>query len=438
MATINTNMSANIAANSMVRNERTMTSTMERLSTGLRINSAKDDAAGLAISSKMTSQIRGLDQAVRNANDAISMIQVAEGAMKEVTNMFQRMRELAVQSISDSNTADDRSALNNEYKQLSAEVARIAENTQWNGTNILDGARTNSVFQIGANADQTISVNFGDLSTNNAETTVVATAPDLGTSNVVGGADAEADIAAFTTIDVSKSTVAKDDVISFKLDNGSFASFKLTEAQATKLNATAAQITADNADVDATPPGTGVAETTAAAAAGTGWQNNGVTYDEASVTMTGTLTGTTAGTVTVAIDQGKIVVTGGTVTEGNKTAEVVVSDVQITRGTHAPIAASDITTRASATSALGILDTGIEGVNSTRATLGASMSRLEYAADNLQNVSQNSSAARSRVLDADYASETTELARTQIIQQASTAMLSQANQAQQSVLSLLK
>ena len=349
--------------------------------------------------------------------------------------MFQRMRELAVQSISDSNTADDRSALNNEYKQLSAEVARIAENTQWNGTNILDGARTNSVFQIGANADQTISVNFGDLSTNNAETTVVATAPSLGADSAVAGGD---DVKAFTTIDVSKSTVAKDDVISFKLDNGSFASFKLTEAQATKLNATAAQITADNADVGADPAGTGVAGTTAAAAAGTGWQNNGVTYDEASVTMTGTLTGTTAGTVTVAIDQGKIVVTGGTVTEGNKTAEVVVSDVQITRGTHAPIAASDITTRASATSALGILDTGIEGVNSTRATLGASMSRLEYAADNLQNVSQNSSAARSRVLDADYASETTELARTQIIQQASTAMLSQANQAQQSVLSLLK
>ena len=170
MATINTNMSANIAANSMVRNERTMTSTMERLSTGLRINSAKDDAAGLAISSKMTSQIRGLDQAVRNANDAISMIQVAEGAMKEVTNMFQRMRELAVQAISDSNTNADRGALNNEYKQLSAEVARIAENTQWNGTNILDGARTNSVFQIGANANQTIAVNFGDLSTNNTVT----------------------------------------------------------------------------------------------------------------------------------------------------------------------------------------------------------------------------------------------------------------------------
>ena len=395
MATINTNMSANIAANSMVRNERTMTSTMERLSTGLRINSAKDDAAGLAISSKMTSQIRGLDQAVRNANDAISMIQVAEGAMKEVTNMFQRMRELAVQSISDSNTADDRSALNNEYKQLSAEVARIAENTQWNGTNILDGARTSSVFQIGANADQTISVNFGDLSTNNA--TVATPVQTAGTS----GSDGPSTALSFS------GTVAKDDVVSFKTDAGNFITVTLNAAQATAL-------------------------TTAAGDVAVGTYSSGATAGKS----VGTHTGTTADALTVAIKGGKMVITGAN--SASTTTRVVLSDIQVTRGTHAPIAASDITTRASATSALGILDTGIEGVNSTRATLGASMSRLEYAADNLQNVSQNSSAARSRVLDADYASETTELARTQIIQQASTAMLSQANQAQQSVLSLLK
>ena len=406
MATINTNMSANIAANSMVRNERTMTSTMERLSTGLRINSAKDDAAGLAISSKMTSQIRGLDQAVRNANDAISMIQVAEGAMKEVTNMFQRMRELAVQSISDSNTTDDRSALNNEYKQLSAEVARIAENTQWNGTNILDGARTNSVFQIGANAAQTISVNFGDLSTNNA--TVVATQ----------SAGSAATTTAPSTSLAFSGTVAADDVISFKTSDGNFATVTLSAAQAALLNSTDSQKSASAALADA----------------------HADSLDSV-VTTVGTLTSSdaTVGTLTLKITDGDLVISGTPGAATTSTASrVTVTDLQITRGTHAPIAASDITTRASATSALGILDTGIEGVNSTRATLGASMSRLEYAADNLQNVSQNSSAARSRVLDADYASETTELARTQIIQQASTAMLSQANQAQQSVLSLLK
>ncbi len=222
MATINTNMSANIASNAMTRNERSMSSTMERLSTGIRINSAKDDAAGLAISSKMTSQINGLNQAVRNANDAISMIQVAEGAMKEVTNMFQRMRELAVQSISDSNTSADRTALNNEYKQLSQEVQRVAENTQWNGTNILDGARTQTTFQIGANASQTIQVNFGDLGDNDialSSNTVVTTAGAPGTSTMV-----------FT------GTFAAGDTISYKVDDTNYGHLVLTAADATALN----------------------------------------------------------------------------------------------------------------------------------------------------------------------------------------------------------
>jgi flagellin len=337
----------------------------------LRINSAKDDAAGLAISSKMTSQIRGLNQAVRNSNDAISMVQVAEGAMKEVTNMFQRMRELAVQSISDSNTSADRTALNNEYKQLSAEVNRIAENTQWNGTNILDGARTNTVFQIGANANQTIAVNFGDLSTNNI-------------GSVVTG----------NSINFDGPPAAGDTI-----------SYKVTDTVSGVSNYATIAVSAAIADA-ATPT---VVETSDTGADAT-------ELSKATYTLSGNVL----------------------LIEKVGSDAISISDVQLTRGTHAPVAATDITSRGFAATALGVLDTAIEGVNSTRATLGASMSRLEYAADNLQNVSQNSSAARSRVLDADYASETTELARTQIIQQASTAMLSQANQAQQSVLSLLQ
>ena len=376
MATINTNMSAKVAANSLVRNDRTMGATMERLSTGLRINSAKDDAAGLAISSKMTSQIRGLDQAVRNANDAISMIQVAEGAMKEVTNMFQRMRELAVQAISDSNTANDRKALNNEYKQLSAEVQRIGENTQWNGTNILDdsiGTAGVSTFQVGANANQTIDVDFGNLSQNDVSATL--------TSNTV------------ITLD---KVPADGDVLTFKVDDNQFLSIEFASASADigsltikATDSSGATVTAANDD------------------------GNAITAAWAVAAKTVTLTTASSGTQ-------------------------VLSDVSVSRGTHAPVAGTDITTRAFATSALSVLDQGIQNVNDTRALLGASMSRLEYASDNLQNVSQNASAARSRVLDADYATETTELARTQIIQQAGTAMLSQANQSQQSVLSLLK
>ncbi len=293
MATINTNMAANIAANSLTRNERTMGQTMERLSTGIRINSAKDDAAGLAISSKMTSQINGLNQAVRNANDAISMIQVAEGAMKGITDMMQRMRELAVQAISDSNTTTDRTALNNEFVALAGEIERVADNTQWNGTNLLDGSIGSSgvvTFQVGANASQTINVTFTDMET---ASSVVA----LGQLDMDGDADN----------DIALSALA--------------------------------------------------------------------------------------------------------------------------------ISGSDST---NAVKALYALAEGISNVDGARASLGASMSRLEYAADNLTNVAQNSSAARSRILDADYAAETTELARTQIIQQAGTAMLAQANQSQAQVLALLR
>jgi len=387
MATINTNMSAKVASNSLVRNDRSMSATMERLSTGLRINSAKDDAAGLAISSKMTSQIRGLDQAVRNANDAISMIQVAEGAMKEVTNMLQRMRELGVQAISDSNTANDRAALNNEYKQLSAEIQRIAENTQWNGTNILDdtiGSAGVSTFQVGANANQTIDVDFGNLASNTASAAVSST-PATG-----GGA-------AKNVITIT-GAVADGDVISYKIDGANFGAITLDATDAAAIIA-------------------------------------GTTGEALNITMAANGTGGNKTAVTVAITAAnQITITS---TEGNDVTQSV-SDLTVSRGTHAPVAATDITTSALAATALGVVDTAIQGVNDTRALLGASMSRLEYASDNLQNVSQNASSARSRVLDADYASETTELARTQIIQQAGTAMLSQANQSQQSVLSLLK
>jgi flagellin len=304
MATINTNMSANIASNAMTRNERSMSQTMERLSTGIRINSAKDDAAGLAISSKMTSQINGLNQAVRNANDAISMIQVGEGAMKGMSDMMQRMRELAVQAISDSNTSSDRTALNDEFKELKAEINRIANNTQWNGTTMLTGGMGSSgavTFQIGANASQTVSVTFADFR---------------------GGAG----------------VVANKPLGSLNGDSAT-------------------------GDTDETFLGTWNGST-----------NTGIQIDSA----------------------------------------------------------------ANAAIALYALSDGIDNVNSQRASLGASMSRLEYAADNLTNVAQNSAAARSRIMDADYAAETTELARTQIIQQAGTAMLAQANQSQQAVLALLR
>ena len=166
MSVINTNIAASVTANAMRENQRTMENTMERLATGKRINSASDDAAGLAIETRMDSQIRGLGQASRNANDGISMLQTADGAASEMNDMLQRMRELAVQSVSGTNSTSDRTALNTEYVALSNEVGRIAENTQWNGVNILDdtaGTTGSVAFQVGANASQTITTDFGDF-----------------------------------------------------------------------------------------------------------------------------------------------------------------------------------------------------------------------------------------------------------------------------------
>ena len=307
MTVINTNTAATLTANALTKNERAMSQTMERLSTGQRINSASDDAAGLAISSRMTSQVNGLNMAVRNANDAVSMIQTAEGAMEEVSSMLQRMRELAVQSASGTMAATDRVASDVEFEALDAEILRISKNTEWNGIKLLDGtlnASTTTKFQVGANASQTIELTFADLSTEGVGSTV-------------------------------------DDTVD-------------------------------------------------------------------SLITTGLLVGLTSGTI-------------GSGTVGTD------------------LAGLDIGSNATnATAAITALDFALSKVNSHRATLGSTINRLEYAADNLSNVSQNTSASRSRILDADYASETTELARTQIIQQAGTAMLSQANQAAQSVLALLK
>lgn len=291
MAVVNTNANASVAQNALARNERSMNTAMERLSTGQRINSASDDAAGLAIGSRMTSQIRGLETGIRNAADAISMISTADGALIEVTNMLQRMRELALQASNGTTTSADRNYLSAEYVNLMAEIERIGGNTQWNGGDILDGTANGTsatvAFQVGANGGQTVSVNFGNVG-----------------------------------------------------------------------SATVATVS-------------GMIETVASAAANL-------------------VAGTTASA--------------------------------ITRGTSAVIA----------------IDSAITAVNSQRATFGAAMNQLTYAIDNLSNVKVNAEASRSRIMDADYAVETSELARTQIIQQAGTAMLAQANQLPQTVLSLLQ
>ena len=278
MTVVNTNVSASLSQAALAKNERALGSAMESLSTGSKINSAADDAAGLAMAAKFTSQINGLDMAVKNANDGISMISTAEGALNEVSNMLQRMRELAVQSSNGTMTGDDRTYMDKEYQQLDKEIDRIEKNTQWNSTNVLDGTVGSSgtvTFQVSANftsgspSNDVIQVNFGSLATDTAS---------LG----------------------------------------------------------------------------------------------------------------------------------------------------------------DVKTMSAANTAIGAVDTAIKAVNEQRATFGAASNRLEHAVDNMTNIRVNAEASRSRIEDTDYAEATAELAKAQIIQQAATAMLAQANQLPQNVLSLLK
>ena len=326
MTVINTNTSSMIARDAINRNDRAMATTMERLSTGKRINSAKDDAAGLAISDRMTSQVSGLNMAVRNANDAISLLQTVDGAAQEISNMLNRMYELAVQANTGTYTATDRTALDLEFGALMSQIQDIAEQTEWNGNSIMDDSFSTTGTSNG-NTDQ-LSVQLG----------------------------AEATQVMYVRIKDWRPTIAND------------------------ANMTSATDTS----------------------------RNGIDGTDSAYSISGTAD----------TDDASLYFDDGSVAED--TDRIV------------------ITSQAAAAIAITLVGNAIEGAARERAQYGAYMSRLQHAADNLQNVSTNTSASLSRIADADYATETTELARTQIISQASTAMLAQANQVKQTVLSLLQ
>jgi flagellin len=396
MTTINTNVSSLLAKNALVANERSMSTAMERLSTGVRINSAKDDAAGLAIAAKMTSQIKGLDQAVRNANDAVSLIQTAEGALIETSNMLQRMRELAVQASSDTNTLTDRTALNQEFVSLRSEINRVAQNTQWNGVNILTkqgGSNSDGIhkFQVGANANQTIDLTIGNYQTTSSTQGGTATVATT-TSGSGQGATAAAQVSTFTVT----GTIAVGDVFNLTVGDKSFTHTVTALAASNELSRDAV-FNAMIAGIG-TVAGVGASETTTTSGA---------------KVQTFTASSTAFGSNSFNIASG-------------------------TAGLLSGIKDSSITTAANANSAVGAVTTALATVNTGRSEMGATMNRLQYAADNLANVSRNATKSRGRIMDADYAKETTELARMQIIAQAGTAMLVQANQMNKTVLSLLR
>ena len=411
MTTINTNTSASIAANALKQNDRLMNDAMERLSTGKRINNAGDDAAGLAITSRMTTHIDGLEQAARNANDAIGMIQVADGALAEMTGILQRMREISVQASSATYTASDIGMIAKEFNQLRDEISNIVTYTTWNGTALLDG-NVNSGGGVNQAVD-TLSITEAQLRGlgANANATFELTDSDGRTITITQG---------------NINTASGNARATFNL--ATLADLKAALNTAIDANTGFAQMDADVA-------GDTITFTQEVANAGQISSVGGKTNATTSVSVGSGVTRTTnAGSDTVSFQIG---------TNINQTLSVDFGTMAMTGATGNDLGANftnalTVSSNADANTAMGYVDTAIDAVNTRRATLGAAIGRLEHTVDNLENNAVNHSASRSRILDADYAAETTELARTQIIQQAGTAMLAQANKKSQQVLQLLK
>ena len=399
MTVINSNSAAMLTANSINQNDRAMTSTMERLSTGKRINSAADDAAGLAIATKMTAQVRGLDQAGRNANNATSMLQLADGAAEQVSNILQRMREIVVQAADGSNSASDRSVLDVEFKEAASEIDRIVDSTEFNGKKLLDGsagsaADSTVTFQIGANAAQTLTVDFSDF-------------------NLAAGGTQSAVDSAFTD---ATGTAGATNVYDLDAGTTAFAAGDVVSVGEYSYTVVAADVVGD-ADAD----GTAIAAKLDALADGT----HGVAFSGTYAGADAAFTFTTESNAPGQENLGSLSIAAGpmgTDLSGFKTTGML----------------STVNAASSYDNTLNALDSAIEGVATQRATFGATMNRLEYAVDNLASSSLATSTARGRIEDANYATETTSLARSQIISQAGTAMLAQANQKAQSVLALLQ
>jgi flagellin len=429
MTVINTNTASMIARDAIHRNERSMSTAMERLSTGFRINSAKDDAAGLAISDRMSAQVSGLNMAVRNANDAISLLQTADGATQEISKMLSRMRELAVQAGSGTYTTTDQAALDLEFGELMNEIDRIAANTEWNGAAILGGGDTTVTasgastrdynIQLGAESAQTMALTLNSWRTQVSRDTQMSAASGTGRDGV-DPKTGEAQVVTFTAM-------ANGDV------------FELAGITVTATNT----VTAANLEDFFTAQTNSAAITGSLSGATLSGAMNG--YSTAVETDGSKVTFTSTG----GRNDGKTLAsTHPSGTDGTDHAVAAAVSVTGTEGVGAygqgvlffgsTPTRINVTSAANASQAIAEIDRAIDGAAAERAKYGSYMSRLQHASDNLQNVATNTAASKSQISDADYAAETTELARTQIISQASTAMLAQANQVKQTVLSLLQ
>ena len=405
--TVNTNVASLTSQRNLSGSQDMLKTSLERLSTGLRINSAKDDAAGLAISERFSAQIKGLNQGVRNANDGISLSQTAEGALGEVTNNLQRIRELAVQASNATNTATDRAALQNEVSALVAEIDRVATQTAFNGTKLLNGGFTGAVFQIGANAGDSITI----------DSVANSTASNLGTQNTrTLGGSAISGITGFAAINSAGITLT--------VSGGSAVSIGPI-ASASSYQERAGQI------VEAVNNQTGTTGIFAYITSG------GVITLQSEVASANYVLGGTAVASASDLTIG-FKTTGATVDTAGVALTAGAAILDSTASTSAKISNLSVETYGASQTAIALVDSALNTINTTRATLGAVQSRFESAVASQQTTSENLAASRSRIQDADFASETANLAKAQILQQSGIAMLAQANAIPQNVLALLQ
>ena len=381
MPTINTNVMSMTAQRNLGTTSSSLATSMQRLSSGLRVNSAKDDAAGLAISERMSSQVRGLNVAARNANDGISLAQTAEGALGKVGDMLQRMRELAVQASNATNSQTDRNALDAEVTSLKDEIGRVAGATKFNGTSLLDGSFSSQAFQVGANAGETITV---------SSIANVTLASLGGTTNIATASVAASGLSGFAT------AIAAGGVTINGTDIGAITAVGSASERANQMVEAINKVSAQT--------------------------NVGASYDAAT------------GQISLRSNAGAITVAGTTNSATVAGFANAVTAATATTG----IAGTNVQSFGTSQTALVQIDKALEAVNTSRANLGALQSRFENAVSSIQITAENTAAARGRIVDADFAKETSNLSRAQILQQAGTAMVAQANQAPQGVLALLR
>ena len=485
---INTNIASINAQNNLNKSQGALSTSLQRLSSGLRINSAKDDAAGMAISDRMTSQIKGTDQAARNANDGISLAQTAEGDLSTISDNLQRMRELAVQSSNGSNSISDRASIDTEVQALSQEIDRVAQNSSFNGNKLLDGSFTSQKFQIGANAtaNDTIAVSIGSARTSSlggsgmststnvtslAMTTAALAAGDLTLNSIQVGASSAGASPGQTAGSAYSKALAINAVSSQSGVTATAQETSVTGATAASGagGLTANQFSVNGINIGAIAAGGNAAGNAAntAAAINLVSAQSGVTAtadNTGAVTLKAadgrdivladttagsggaTATGLTIGTIAApATSSGTIKLTsnnatgitisGGGVAKAGLTAATTGPQTTLTVNS---ISSIDVKTAAGAANAISAIDGALATVNASKASLGVFQNRFASVVSNLQSKSENLSASRSRIQDTDFAKETASLTRGQILQQAGTAMLAQANSLPNGVLSLLR